>query len=300
MTSACSESDGNVRAAYATVKQYLVLKGSSKSQEELHALGQAVLSLTWQDDAAKLRNAAVGDISAARVDAVIRMLSLTHRVAEIEAMPNLEITEGVTEKLRAFHKELLAMEGYIKAQRSRFSEVNAGWWADVLVCETCSGVGGRTFEHARKQWFAGVAALTAKMDQVAPSATFVQNSKLLASPEMQQTLFDNPHKAELATLVEDLSLAIKLAKTLQSQQIPIAEDVVSAAKSAKTHGKACVGLEWGLRKLLREAPKKPADVPEFAIGLETKIRQKGCQVPAFFLKALQQLKAAPTAEAAAE
>ena len=53
--------------------------------------------------------------------------------------------------------------GIINTHRAKFCEMDAGWWADVLVCEAGLGVADRTLKQACQAWQAGVAKLIAEL-----------------------------------------------------------------------------------------------------------------------------------------
>ena len=178
--------------------------------------------------------------------------------------------------------------------RSRFSELNTGWWVDVLSCEFGSAAARRVIAHAVLQWDDDLEMISSSLSAVAPSLAFVANPKLLVSDDMQKDLFQSPKRAALSAAVcavrDALALTIGLVKT----GLLLSETAAAQARVEKKRGKTCIGLEWALRALLKEAPTEAKDIVDHVKMIKEKIKTKGSVLPPYLVAAMDKMSLAPS------
>lgn len=128
----------------------------------------------------------------------------------------------------------------------------------------------------------------------------VFDKALLTDEEKQRIILDAPDLARLSEVVSDVSLVARALRLAHDQGVPGTSDLAKAASMAKQHGKVCVGVEYTLRRLVRELPNDASKIPEHARNILAKLSSKGIKLPPGLSDALHRLvKTAKSAEATA-
>ena len=293
-----------MQSFYNKAKAYLEQRSLAKPPAERQVLIEEIKASCWRQDIGKLTAAAVGDTSRIRMDALTRVFDLTSRMADLEAEHTIHITKEDQAKLQDFAAQQKGMEAFISAIRTRFSDLNTGWWADVLSSELCHAVAEKAIAHHAEQWCHAVKVCTDKVRVSCVTPATIENPQLLVKPEMQKLLIDNPDKATLSLSVEELGFAVRATDDLKKAGVPIKPVISGDAKAARKLGKTCIGMEWALRKLLQESPSDGTKVADHIQMIKAKLKSKGTEMPAYMWKALdatlakakEQVAKAPQAE----
>jgi hypothetical protein len=136
--------------------------------------------------------------------------------------------------------------------------------------------------------------ISSSVSAAAPSRAFVANHNLLISDDLQKVLFESPKKAELSAAVGAVSDAFALTIGLMRDCLLLSETAAAKARAEKKHGKTCIGLEWALRKILKEAPTEEKEAPHHVKMFKKKIKTKGSVLPPYLVAALDKMSLAPS------
>jgi len=148
--------------------------------------------------------------------------------------------------------------------------------------------------HAPLQWDADLEMISSWVSAAAPSRAFVANPKLLVSDDLQKVLFESPKRAELSAAVGAVSDALALTIGLMKAGLLLSETAAAKARAEKKHGKTCIGLEWALRKLLKEAPTEAKNLADHVKMIKEKIKTKGSALPPYLVAAMDKMSLAPS------
>ena len=74
----------------------------------------------------------------------------------------------------------------------------------------------------------------------------------------------------------------------------LSETAAAKARAERKHGKTCIGLEWALRKIVKEAPTEAKEVPRHVKMIKEKIKTKGSVLPPYLVAALDKMCLAPS------
>ena len=277
-----------MQSLYTKAKAYLEQRSLAKPPAERQVLIEEIKASCWRPDIGKLTAAAVGDTSRIRMDALTRVFDLTTRMADLEAEHTIHITKENQANLQDFAAQQKGMEGFISAHRTRFSDLNTGWWADVLSSELCHAVAEKAIAHHAEQWCQAVKVCTDKVRDSCVTPATLENPQLLVKAEMQKLLLENPDKEKLSQSIEELGLAVRATDDLKKAGVPMKDFIFGDAKAARKLGKTCIGMEWALRKLLQE-PSDGTKVAEHMQMIKAKLKHKGTEVPLYMWKALDAL-----------
>jgi hypothetical protein len=222
-----------------------------------------------------------------------RFLALTQPALEVDWLNGVTVSSGTMKLLQELATQSQSVIAFIDVHRSRFSELNTGWWADVLSCELGSAVARRVIAHAALQRDVDLEMISSPVSAVAPSPGFVANPKLLVSDDLHKVLFQSPKRAELPAAVGAVSDALALTIGLMKAGLLLSETAAAKARAEKKHGKTCIGLEWALRKLLKEAPTEAKDLAHHVKMIKEKIKTEGSVLPPYLVAAMDTMSFGP-------
>jgi hypothetical protein len=290
---ACSESDTCIRNFYSKAKEYLE-KRSAVTLDGIEPPQLDVRGFLVEAPIEKMGKVIVDDVPRIRVDALERFLALTQPVIEVDWLNGVTVSSGTMKLLQELATQSQSMIAFIDVHRSRFFELNTGWWVDVLSCELGSAVASRVIAHAALQWDADLEMISFSVSAVAPSRAFVANPKLLVSDAMQKVLFQSPKMAELSAAVCAVRDALALTIGLMKAGLLLSETAAAKARAEKKHGKIGIGLEWALRKLFKEAPTEAKDLADHVKMIKEKIKTKGSVLQPYLVAAMDTMSLAPS------
>ena len=225
-----------------------------------------------------------------RADALGKLFALTRAVASVDDVASLTIEGSTSEALKALEASQDAMNKLLQAQRPNFADINMAWWADITTCEKCSAVAAEARAAAVSKWSKLVVSVSQQLMEIAPAVSLVSNPKLCVLKDLQDCLFNNPKKQELSDLLENLSEKLRLWRnTSVAGVVDLPEKTYQAGIRAKAHGRLSTGVEWALRKLVKEVPTDAKNLPAHGQMIKDKVIRKGVNLPLFLMNVIEEL-----------
>ncbi len=228
------------------------------------------------------------DQAGLRVDALRKLFSLADASGRL-LCANSTDDEQLGLLIRSVWDYVRSATTYMTSQRANFADINASWWADVTSLDTCIASATEIMKLTWDAWKSSLLGVAKTLTGVCPPEALLNNSKLCTQADLQAALFDNPNKNTIKDKLNELSNKIRLWKILKDAGVDYPRDTYDVAIRARSLARTATGVEFALRKLVREAPADPTKIQEHAVMIKDKLAKKGITVPPFLMSVLDKV-----------
>ncbi len=126
---------------------------------------------------------------------------------------------------------------------------------------------------------------------VAPPHSLIHDQELSTCADLQKALLDTPHHNTVMSQVTLISSMTKAWAAAVDAGVVLPKVPYQEAMCAKAHGTLCVGVEYAMRKIIRETPATTEELPEHARKIEQKLREQRIDTPPYLRSLLRRMQA---------
>ena len=281
-----------VKECYRLVESFLKLDKDAPPEAAGDTMAK-IAAVSIEDDISSMREAAVGNLQSVRVESLDRMFKLLILVCQsLLARPLKLCDDGHVELVGRLFIQHRSCSQFLDAHRHQSVDLCQGWFAEVAVLDKAILCSQTAVSDSLSAFGDEMKSHVEHVNQACPPSSLIENPKLCNNVDLQKALLDNPRRAELSTSLQALSDGLRAWKMLRLKGVESHKRDVESAKRAKDRAKTAVGVEYAMRKILREPPEEAHRVPEHAKRIMAKLKEKGIATPAFLAQLLDSMQAA--------